>query len=123
MTRCIDSRIWLLALVILGLVLRLQPALSYWINGDEGIYYFAVHSGWQQFWQQVEGNAHPPLFYLLLRPIAALGSDPLWLRLPSILFSCLGIWGMYLLARNLGGYLECTLPMHKEDAPSEENRQ
>lgn len=97
----LDSRIILLALLILGFALRLDPALSYWINGDEGIYYRAVHLDWAGFWQQVIGNAHPPLFYLILRPLGLLGSDPLWLRLPALLASCLGIYGMFLLGRAL----------------------
>ncbi|MHC5065755.1 MAG: hypothetical protein ACYTG5_17465, partial [Planctomycetota bacterium] len=54
----LDSRIVLLALLILGLALRLDPAMEFWINGDEGIYYRAVHLDWAGFWQQVIGNAH-----------------------------------------------------------------
>jgi len=38
-------------------------------------------------WQAILGDVHPPLYYLLIRPIAQLSSIPWLIRLPSIAFS------------------------------------
>jgi hypothetical protein len=54
-------------------------------------------------WGEIEQNAHPPLFYLLLRGAALLGEDPLWLRLPSLAAGSLAALAAFALARELGG--------------------
>jgi hypothetical protein len=47
--------------------------------------FIARQDEWTQFWFEVAGNAHPPLFYLVLKAAILIGKSPLIYRLPSIL--------------------------------------
>ncbi|MHC5063522.1 MAG: glycosyltransferase family 39 protein, partial [Planctomycetota bacterium] len=79
---------------------------EFWLNPDEGIYYSAVTlESWEGIKQELIGNAHPPLFYLLLRAMGVFGTDFLWLRIPSLIFGCLAIHGMYLAGKAYAGTL------------------
>ena len=93
-----------LALVALGFVLRVRGLSEYWLNPDEGIYYSTLtrHS-LGAFWTEVAANAHPPLFYLLLRAGGMLTWDFVWLRGVSVVFGTLAIWAIWLVGRELGG--------------------
>jgi hypothetical protein len=92
------------ALVLLGLVLRLRGLGEYWINPDEGIYYSTLtRSSFSTFWAEVTANAHPPLFYLLLRGAGAITWDFVWLRGVSVVFGTAAIWAFWLVGRELGG--------------------
>lgn len=90
-------------LVVLGLALRAAAAWTWWLNGDEGVYYFIAHSPWSIAAREIEANAHPPLFYWLLRPIAALTDAPAALRIPSIVLSSAGIPVLFAIGRQLAG--------------------
>ncbi len=99
---------WMIAAVIvaIGFYLRWDGLGEYWLNPDEGIYYSAVTlESWEGIKQELVGNAHPPLFYVMLRAMGAFGSDFLWLRIPSLLFGCLAIHGMYLAGKAYAGTL------------------
>jgi hypothetical protein len=77
---------------------------EYWLNPDEGIYYSTLtRDSFGAFWAEVAANAHPPLFYLLLRGLGALTWDFVWLRAVSVLFGCGAIWAFWLVGRELGG--------------------
>lgn len=92
-----------LAVVALGLLLRLaiEPA---WVNPDEGIYYaMATAADATRFWQGVAENAHPPLFYLVLRGIGQITTDFEWLRAPALVSGCIAIHAAYLFAREAAG--------------------
>ena len=47
--------------------------------------FIARQHDWSQFWVEVTDNAHPPLFYLVLKSTLLIGYSPLIYRLPSIL--------------------------------------
>jgi hypothetical protein len=94
-----------LALVVVGLWAR-SGLGEFWVNPDEGIYYSIVtNPDFSQAWDEILSNAHPPLFYLLLRGMGAISADIAWLRLPSLLAGLLSIYGVFLLGRRFGGDL------------------
>lgn len=94
----------LLAVLALGFGLRAYGLGTYWVNPDEGIYFSTVTSQDSSiFWQEVGENAHPPLFYLLLRTFATLTSDFVVLRSLSCLLGCLAIFGAFLAVREVCG--------------------
>jgi 4-amino-4-deoxy-L-arabinose transferase-like glycosyltransferase len=94
----------LVAMVIVGSGYRMQGFHSMWINPDEGIYYAVAHaSSFQEGWNIVSANPHPPLFYGLLGLFALFGDDPAWLRLPALIAGCALIPVMFLFAREVGG--------------------
>ena len=102
----LGSKAWVLvALVtVLGLILRLRGFNLHWPNPDEGIYYSMVTwSDWGSFWTEYSENAHPPLFYVLLRTLSWFCDDIGALRGFALVFGCLGIPAMYLLGRECGG--------------------
>ena len=101
------KRYWLICLliVLLGLALRVGGLTGFWVNPDEGIYYGALTSKFADFWTQLENNAHPPLYYLLLRGMGVFSVDFVWFRSLSLVSGCLTIWGTYLLGREVGGVL------------------
>lgn len=93
-----------LALVFIGLVLRVRGLSSYWLNPDEGIYYSTLtRDSLAAFWGEVSANAHPPLFYLLLRGAGLVTWDFVWLRGVSVIFGTVAIWAFWLIGRELGG--------------------
>ena len=86
-----------LTLVALGFVLRARGLSEYWLNPDEGIYYSSLTAGsFGDFWAEVLANAHPPLYYLLLRGVGLLTWDFVWLRGTSLLFGTAAIWLFWL---------------------------
>jgi 4-amino-4-deoxy-L-arabinose transferase-like glycosyltransferase len=93
----------LVAIVALGFALRFVALDDFWLNGDEGIYYFIAHAPPGQAAMAVTFHAHPPAYYYLLRAVALLGDDFVWLRLPSLMFGCLAILAVYALAREFDG--------------------
>lgn len=93
-----------LAVVMVGLVLRARGISEYWLNADEGIYYSTLtHPTFGAFWAEVTANAHPPAFYLLLRGLGYLTWDFLLLRWAPLLFGVAAIWAFWLVGRELGG--------------------
>ncbi len=94
----------LLGIVLVGTGLRVGGLSAYWLNPDEGIYHaLAAMPAWGDFWAEVAVNAHPPLFYLLLRGLTSVGDDPALLRLPALVFGCLAIPAAFLSLRRLFG--------------------
>lgn len=94
----------LAAVTLLGLGLRIPGFLSEWINPDEGIYYSAATwSSWSRFGAELASNVHPPLYFLLLRGLGALGTDIAVLRAPSLVFGVLAIPALFLATRELLG--------------------
>ena len=90
------KRDWLigLGLVLLGFSLRIGGMTGFWLNPDEGIYYGALTSSFADFWTEVlERNAHPPLYYLLLRGMGLFSTEFVWFRSLSLVLGCLGSIG------------------------------
>jgi hypothetical protein len=96
---------WILALVITaaGFALRADRIDDLWINGDEGVYFQIAHAPSEMAREFISRPSHPPFFFYVLRSIAFVSNDFVWLRVPSLLFGSLAIFGMYLLGREVGG--------------------
>jgi hypothetical protein len=94
----------LLALTLLGLALRLPAIFDWWLNPDEGVYYsVASWPDWSDVWAEMSRNAHPPLFYLIIRGVRALGLGVVGLRVPSVVCGVLAVPALHLATRALVG--------------------
>jgi hypothetical protein len=91
------------ALCAFGLILRIGASLRFWVHGDEGIYYNVAHAAPGDARAIVALNAHPPLFYDVLRTLAQWSDSFGALRLPSIVCGTLAIAASFALAARLGG--------------------
>ncbi len=82
-------------IVALAAALRL-PALtgSWWF--DEAFTYNLINTPTNSFWPAIMADVHPPLYYLLMRPFAALLDYPALMRLTSLI---VGLWGIVLIWR------------------------
>ncbi|NNF13493.1 MAG: DUF2723 domain-containing protein, partial [Gemmatimonadetes bacterium] len=90
------------ALVAAAIFLRLSGLSEWWLNPDEGIYYSLItRESLGSFWEEVLDNAHPPLYYVLLRGLGSLTRDFTFLRAFSVLCGALGIIGTWAVARRL----------------------
>jgi Dolichyl-phosphate-mannose-protein mannosyltransferase len=82
-----------LALVALGLGVRVATAWGTYLNPDEALHFFiANRASLQAAYQANLTMAHPPLMILLLYGWRSLGTSELWLRLPSILAGTAFCW-------------------------------
>lgn len=90
------------ALVAAAVFIRLSGLSEWWLNPDEGIYYSLItRESFDGFWHEVLSNAHPPLYYLLLRGLGALTWDFSFLRAFSVLWGAVGVVGIWAVARQL----------------------
>jgi hypothetical protein len=95
----------LVAILLLALLLRLWHLSAITDNYDEGVYWSslrAMYAGNRLFTPVF--SSQPPFFLLSLYPLVALlGPTQMAARLGVVMLSLLGILGMYLLGRKLGG--------------------
>ena len=92
----------LLALLAVGL--RVNGVGRWWLNPDEGIYYsILTRADFAGFWAEVAANAHPPLYYLILRGLGAFTWDFSAFRLFSVLCGTLAVLAVAGLAREMAG--------------------
>ncbi len=54
-------------------------------------------------------NHHMPSFFLMLRPLLALGDPQFWLRLPSAVFGAVAVMLVFLIAKHIAGRLAAVL--------------
>lgn len=88
----------------LGLVVRSMGFDGWWLNPDEGIYFDILRADTtSEFWEGVGWNAHPPLYYLMLRGIGVLTWDFSWFRALSLLSGGAAIYGLWLCGLEIGG--------------------
>ncbi len=92
------QRIVYLAAITLRLFNLGIPQLWY----DETFTYLVSSQDLGAMFKAIAGDVHPPLYYLLISPIAHLGLNEVWLRLPSVVLSVLAIWLTGKLATQLG---------------------
>jgi len=59
---------------------------------DENFSLLIARLPFEQFWQAILGDVHPPLYYLIIRPIAQLGGAAWLIRLPSVAFSLAALY-------------------------------
>jgi len=93
-----------IVVLIAAAVVRLADLSEWWLNPDEGIYYsILTRADFSGFWQEVTANAHPPLYYLLLRGLGVFTWDFFWLRVFSVVCGLAAVLGVWAVARRLGG--------------------
>lgn len=96
--------ILLLTLVSAAAVVRWIGLEEWWLNPDEGIYYsILTRADFAGFWAEVTANAHPPLYYLILRGLGSVTWDFLWLRLFSVLCGVLAVVAVWAATREAVG--------------------
>mgnify|MGYP000029323304 CR=1 FL=1 len=90
-----------LILVTLAFILRIiNVNHSLWL--DESYSAYIVNLNWIKAWQQIKGDAHPPLYYILLKSWnICFGNSPLSLRMLSIIFGVMCVPITYFLAKSL----------------------
>ncbi len=82
-----------LAVVGLGLALRIRAARGTFLNPDEALHYFiANRASWALMYQASLTMAHPPLLFFLLYMWRHVGSSEFVLRLPSVLAGTAFCW-------------------------------
>lgn len=75
------ERLLLAAIALGAAVPMLYMAVHQRIDYDSWWHVFIARTDpWAQFWQDVQSNAHPPVFYLLLRVASWMGTDRLVYR-------------------------------------------
>ena len=93
---------WLWLVMSLGALLRLVTLgrQSVWL--DEGFSYWAANRSWPAVVALLaQQDTHPPVHYLVLRPMVALGGSEWLLRFPSALASIASIGLLYALGAEL----------------------
>ena len=99
----LSQHAWVLCslICVVGFVLRVRGIGEYWTNPDEGIYYSMITwERWGNFWSQWWAQAHPPLYYLVLRVLgSAFDASFTALRWPSVIGGTLWIPAAFLLLR------------------------
>lgn len=87
------SELAALAVVALGLALRIRAAYGTFLNPDEALHYFiANRASWGLMYQASLTMAHPPLLICLLYVWRQVGSSEFVLRLPSVLAGTAFCW-------------------------------
>lgn len=95
-------RLWLLALILIGLVLRLARLGEQSLWYDEGVTWWLATMSPAALLRWTAADIQPPLYYLLLWAARfGLGSSEWALRFPSAVFGTLTIPLLYTLARRL----------------------
>jgi hypothetical protein len=100
-----DARIWIAVagVTALGAALRVSGLRAFWNHPDEGIYYHIAHAPFEIASAIIANNAHPPLYYHLLRAVSELGDAFFWLRVPALLAGTLAIVALYCAGARLAG--------------------
>lgn len=93
-----------IGIVLLGLVLRLPELTGHWLNSDEGIYGAMLTAGDRaQFSKAVAQNAHPPLYFMILRGLGQFTIDFIWFRVVALVCGCVAIFAAYFVGREVVG--------------------
>jgi hypothetical protein len=92
------------SVVAIALALRLPWPTVWWLNPDEGIYYAAVtRTDFSGFLAEAKLTAHPPLYFLILRGVAAFTTDFGWLRSVAWVSGVAAVYVFIAIGRELGG--------------------
>lgn len=97
--------IWLLSgLVLLNLGLKLAWTGVNELSGDEPFTVYWSLRPYRELFGMLRTENNPPLYFLLMHEWQQMVPlDPVWLRVPSAIFSALTVWPLFLLGRRLGG--------------------
>jgi hypothetical protein len=91
-----------LVLVAAALALRVPGTMTWWLNPDEGIYFSLVTQPTMDlFWAEVADNAHPPLYYLILRAVGFFTTDFLWFRALSLVTGSVAVFALWECGRRM----------------------
>ena len=91
-----------LLLVVLALFIRVPGTMEWWLNPDEGIYFsIATQPTLAAFWEEVATNAHPPLYYMILRGAGFLTTDFFWFRALSLMGAAAAVFAIWECAREI----------------------
>lgn len=94
----------LLVVLVTAFAVRVSGLGEWWLNPDEGIYYsILTREFFGGFWDEVASNAHPPLYYLLLRGMGLLTWDFEWFRGFSLICGLGAVGAVWAVARSLAG--------------------
>jgi len=111
--RSLSGAVWLIILGItaLGGVLRLWDlsAKSFWIDELISLCSADAIQNVKTFFTPSCGNAHPPLYFLLLKAWAAFGQGEFYLRLLPVVFGIAVIPSVFLLGNELLGRRTATI--------------
>lgn len=91
----------LIAIIIFGAVLRFAFISTPSIRGDEGPALFMRDLGFGNWWESTIGDAHPPLYYLLLKLVPSLGFVITPFRIFSAVLGIATIYLVFLLGKKL----------------------
>jgi hypothetical protein len=87
-------------IAVLAALLRLPGLADCWLNPDEGIHAsIAALPTVAEIAAELPDHTDPPAFFLPLRVVARHSAEPALLRLPSLVFGALAVFGVYLAAR------------------------
>ena len=96
------GRIAALLLVVLALVIRIPGTMVWWLNPDEGIYFsILTQPTLTAFWGEVATNAHPPLYYMILRAVGFLTTDFFWFRALSWMGGAAAVFALWECGREI----------------------
>ena len=96
------GRVAALLLVVLALFLRVPGTMEWWLNPDEGIYFsILTQPTFAAFWEEVARNAHPPLYYMILRAVSFLTTDFFWFRALSWLGGAAAVLALWECGREI----------------------
>ncbi|GMR13416.1 MAG: hypothetical protein BMS9Abin29_1625 [Gemmatimonadota bacterium] len=91
-----------LLLVVVGLLVRIPGTMEWWLNPDEGIYFsILTQPTLSAFWKEVAENAHPPLYYMLLRAVGILTTDFFWYRALSLAAGAAAVYALWECGREI----------------------
>jgi 4-amino-4-deoxy-L-arabinose transferase-like glycosyltransferase len=92
-------RFALLVVIAAALICGLLP-IHHSLRADDVWSRNTVMQPWSDVWRTLTADVHPPLYFVLLKPVvAACGDSEPALRALSILFYLTSVWAMYALAR------------------------
>jgi hypothetical protein len=91
-----------LLLVVLAFLIRVPGTMEWWLNPDEGIYFsILTQPTFAAFWKEVAENAHPPLYYMILRGVSFLTTDFFWYRALSLVSGAAAVFALWECGREI----------------------
>lgn len=98
----LKTRVLFFVLIIISLYLRLINITSEQLWNDEAISIYYANFSFENFWDVIIKDIHPPLYYIILRNwIFLFGDSVLSCRLLSVIFSILTQPVLYLLGKSI----------------------
>lgn len=99
-----NPSVWgLVGIVLLAALIRLSAASSAGVMNDEAFSFYAASRPLAEMSQALRADMSPPTWYVVLKPLVGLTSEPLPLRLPSVLLGILAVVCAFLAGRRVLG--------------------